>query len=141
MALQTATFATTSSNLSTYTKLDATSSIANKGDQVARFFAKANQSSGSATLQVVFKNLQTDLVIASFKATCTPLARREALDNASGDFICSVVFDESGTSKLDLLGLITKKAGDSEVVEVLFGVTAMTTVTALDVTVLVSKLI
>lgn len=44
-------------------------------------------------------------VVARFQATITPTTRRRKLDGtASGDYICTVVFDETQTSFIDPLG-------------------------------------
>lgn len=134
------TFATASSNLTTFKRLNAAPDP-NKGDQVARFSVVANNSSGSATLTVCL--VKNNVVIASESATCTPTTRRTASDNSSGGYLCTVAFTASGNDKCDLLGIsgggvaVSKQAASPQAhdsnCEWWYGITGLSTVSSADV--------
>lgn len=75
-----------------------------------RFQITSSATGAAGTLDVIFA-YDTDGttpgtgVIARYTATVTPTARRQDKDNAAtGNYVCDVVFAESGNSFVDVMG-------------------------------------
>lgn len=139
------TFSSASSDIANYQPLDIPHDDPSfaRGSGAVRVFAQSNSSSGSATLEMAL--VRAGVVVGRFTATVTPTTRRTAADNSSGDYICDVVFQETSNSKFDLLGARRKSglmdpglSGDDSGAAWMVGVTALTTITSLDLTIVSS---
>lgn len=134
MSLNTATFTSASSDLANYTEV-ASGNLGRPGsEQVIRFFAQSADSSGSATLELALKNNTTGVAVARFTGTATITARRAAAAGDAGAYLCDVVWDESGSSKFDLMGAVPDTTW-------LLGLTAFTTADDLTVSWTTSQVI
>lgn len=77
---------------------------------VLSVWAQSTANGAAGTLDVVFAYTTDGTtaigtgVVACFRATVTPSTRRRARAGASGDYICDVVFTESLSHILDLIG-------------------------------------
>lgn len=100
-------------------------------DKALRVFFSGNGAAGSA---VINANLRSPdgTTIWSDTATATITARRTGADGASGEYVCSVVFAQSGNEYLDLNGYIpptASKAGLTDGTEWWIGVLTLSTIT------------
>lgn len=99
--------------------------------QTMRMFCWSDQSSGSATVRVVFRSKAKGNVLWVDDATITVIstnAPRRNNNGAGGDYLCTVSFGSSGTNKLDLMPWRTSH----EDIEIRVGVLSLTTITSLD---------
>lgn len=105
MATNSKTFTTANDgvDISNYQLIDSGRGLPDS-KQVVRFFATSADSSGSATIEMALYDDDLRLVIARFTGTSTITARRVGSDGASGDYICDVIWSETGNGKFDLLG-------------------------------------
>lgn len=105
------------------------------GKQAIRVKVTSDASSGSATIQVVFTEIDdtgAEIVWGSEDGTVTVGTRRSAPAGAAGTYMCSVSFPVSGRDTVDLMGLRKRgvKAGNTRCY---IGCTALTTITSLRV--------
>lgn len=94
--------------------------------QTARFFAWADQSSGSATVRVNFVSKSTGDIIWSDDLSLTVGTLQRTSDSY---YLCSGTFASSGTNKLDLMPWRTSK----DDISIRVGLAAASTVTAVKV--------
>lgn len=107
--------------------------------KAVRIIANCTGASGTAALQVALRHNDTTL-IWSDGGTATATARRVGNDGASGNYQCSVVFNQSGNEYVDLAGFLPAKSStsaltvnDANALEWLVGVTSLTTITSITV--------
>lgn len=102
---QSLSFSAASADLDNFIPLDTGPGDATHKDgspQCIRVFAQTTNQADEHT--IVLALVRGNQVYAQFSATVTGTARRAAADNASGLYVCAVEFDETGSSKFDLLG-------------------------------------
>jgi hypothetical protein len=114
----TATFATASSDLATYTKINAADGVGDRRDKhsVLALFAAIAVSAGTptgetCTVELALTNGTT--VYARRLVTVTATARRTGFAGASGNYLCDVADADSDRNISDLIG-IEKRVGSTK---------------------------
>jgi len=102
---QTTTFTAASANLDNFVAIDTGPGDATHKDgspQGIRVFAQTTNAADEHVLSLVL--VRGNAVYAHFTAAVTGTARRTGSANDAGLYVCDIVFDETATSKFDLLG-------------------------------------
>lgn len=97
------------------------------GPQVLWTDVVVNAAAGSATLGLAVVEKETSVVVRYTTATVTVTTRRAGIDGASGDYVCTVAWAESGNKKVDLMDF------NADQHDLYLGLDALATFTRVDV--------
>lgn len=114
MASYAFSFTAASSDLSTFKEVpvtfgDGNFAMATLGDQTIGLSATTTFSSGTSVISFMWvegTTTSTTLGVTQYEdVVCTTQARRTGIDNASGNYVCSVAASTTGNNKVDILGI------------------------------------
>lgn len=143
MGFVTSTFTSASSDTANYADVPYTfgPSTIQEGtkDQLLGFSAYGDSATGTAVIEVVIIDKNTNLVVWSEQAVVTAGTRRTATANSSGSYLCSIIFTTSQRNTTDLLMCPVGNAFGNFYVK--FGCPTLTTFTTLTVNAVASGLL